>query len=122
MKVLTLHIAALLMLGAPDVGHAAELTDPTRPVAFHVPPTGGVRASSGPGKLKLEAILLANQRRLVIVNGKVLRVGECLGDVCIESISSDHVQYLRGGRSNTLWLTEQVIQVRRAAASHEAKQ
>ena len=99
-----------------------DLIDPTRPVSAPVAVQAPTVATTISGPLKLEAIVHSNDRRLAIINGKLLRVGESLGGVRIEAIGIDAIQYSRAGRSQTLRLAEQAIQVRRSSASHEAKQ
>jgi MSHA biogenesis protein MshK len=112
----------LLALFHLTVTQGADLADPTRPASMPAVTLPTLATSSAvTGKLKLEAVVHSNQRQLAIVNGKLLRVGESLGDVRIEAISNDAVRYSQAGRSHTLRLAEQAIQVRRATAGHEAK-
>jgi MSHA biogenesis protein MshK len=115
------QLTALLALAHLTMVQAADLADPTRPASMPLATTPAAVSSAAVGTLKLEAIVHSNERRLAIVNGKLLRVGERLGDVRIEAISNDAVHYSRAGRSHTLQLAEQAIQVRRPAARHEAK-
>ena len=100
---------------------AAELIDPTRPIMARPVTTSAATPIQAASELKLEAILLSNDRRLAIVNGKLLRVGDRLGDTRIEAITAAAIRYSRAGRSHTLQLAQPTIKVRRSAASYEAK-
>ncbi len=120
MKRLFTTCTMLLVLSCQPLAQSDELADPTRPVTLRAPtPTSVTTASAS--VLKLDAIVHSDERRLAIVNGKLLRVGEWLGNVRIDAISNDAVRYSRAGRSQTLRLANQAIQVRRQAASHEAE-
>jgi len=117
-------VYALLWLATVHLAGAAELLDPTRPVvppATVTTPSGESQPKLG-SALRLEGILVAEQRRIAIINGKLLHVGDWLGDIQVRAIATDAVHYSRAGRSLTLRLTAPTIKVRRTAASQKAKQ
>ena len=117
------EIIAVLGLALPLLVQAAELADPTRPVTLNAPspPGTAVQAAPSSSTLRLEGIVLAAERRVAIINGKLLHVGDWLGDAHIQAIDNATVLYSRAGRSHTLRLAAPAIQVRRRTASSEAK-
>lgn len=90
---------------------ADGLKDPTRPPVT----TSSDRAPALPRPLNLEAILQTAERYVAIVDGKVVRVGDRIGNATIEEISTDSVRYSRGGREHTIRLSRRTVKVRQAA-------
>jgi MSHA biogenesis protein MshK len=97
---------------------ADELADPTRPSGASAAPASKVASS---GQLKLEGIVHSAQREIAIINGRVLKVGEWIGDARIDAIARNRVRYTRGGRSQVLML-DTPIKVKRSSAVREDKQ
>ena len=111
-----LPLLALCWLG---ISHAEELRDPTRPPLSASPST--TAATAAPRTARLEAVLHSQGRTVAIIDGKLLRVGDWLGDARIAAISSDAVQLTREGRTVTLRLATQAMKVRRDASSKESE-
>ena len=87
------------------------LKDPTQPPAT----TGADRGAALPRQLTLEAILQSAERYLAIVDGKIVRVGDRVGNATIEEITTDTVRYSRGGREHTIRLERRAVKVRHPA-------
>jgi hypothetical protein len=92
---------------------AAELADPTRPM-------GAAAKVVESSPLKLEGIVHSATRDIAIVNGRLVKAGEWIGDARIEAIARDSVRYTRAGRSHVLAL-ETPIKVRHSPAVREVK-
>ena len=90
-------VAALLLMSST----AHSLKDPTRPSVY--------RAAATQQSLKLESILLADNRKVAVINGQVLTVGERLGNVKIVDIRKGQVTINRNGYSSKLELTTDSI-------------
>ena len=92
--------------------HAADgLKDPTQPPA----PVASDRGPAMPRELNLEAILQASERYVAIVDGKIVRVGDRVGNATIEEITTDSVRYSRDGREHTIRLARRSVKVRHAS-------
>ena len=64
----------------------AELRDPTRPMIL---PGEQVTAT---GKPELSAIIISKDRRIAVISGSVVRVGDIIGNAKVVSIESNTVQ------------------------------
>lgn len=108
-------ISTFIAIGASLVGGVAaadQLFDPMRP-ANSVDASVAATAS---GQLRVEAIVNDGDRKIAIVNGRVVREGDRVGDATVESISSGAVRFNRGGRSELVSLPTSKLEVRRTAA------
>lgn len=77
---------------------AAGLPDPTRPYAKPERPAAATRAVNVPSMpFILQSTLVAPDRRLALINGKLVRVGERVGDVDILEIQPHQVIVSRAG-------------------------
>lgn len=90
---------------------AGELFDPMRP-ANTVDSSAAATAS---GQIRVEAIVSDGERRLAIVNGRLVREGDHVGTAVVESISSGAVRFNRGGHSELISLPTSKLEVRRTA-------
>jgi MSHA biogenesis protein MshK len=81
-----------LLAGLPS--HAETLVDPTRP------PNGFGQAQDGAATAGpvLQSVLISPIRRVAVVSGKTLRVGDKLGDAQLVKISENEV-VLRTGKN-----------------------
>jgi hypothetical protein len=79
----------------PRLGFSAELQDPTRPM-ISLP-------STPVSVLTLNGILVSHDRRIAMINGKIMQVGDHIGNVMVIAISANTVE-LRG-EVGTLLLT-----------------
>lgn len=75
---------------------AEGLRDPMRPpmASTAAPDRAPARA------LRLEAILVEGERRVAIVDGKVVSEGERVSGAVISAIHADSIQYTRDGRTH----------------------
>ena len=86
--------AVFLALGSATT--EAELPDPTRPYVYQSP-----RVAAAP-RLQLNAIIVSDERKLAIIDGKRLRVGDDIGGATLVSISKNEVELERGGQKLVL--------------------
>jgi hypothetical protein len=96
---------------------ATELADPTRPIDA---PSITARKVEGSDALKLDGIVYSATREVAIVNGRLVKTGDWIGDARIDAIARDCVHYTRAGRSQVLRL-EPPIKVRRSPTVREDK-
>jgi hypothetical protein len=96
---------------------AAGLADPTRPIDAPAIPSAKVRAAAA---LKLDGIVYSASREVAIVNGRLVKAGDWIGDAHIDAIARDCVHYTREGRSHVLRL-DAPIKVRHSPAVPEDK-
>lgn len=73
----------------------AGLGDPTRP-SYALPVSEGVVASA---ELRVSAVFISGDRRIAVINGQRLRVGESVGGATISEIASNKVSFVRGDRT-----------------------
>ena len=110
-------IAALLLIAATGaaanrvVAAAPDLVDPTRPSDAR-----GERAVPGWPQLRLQGILHRDNDNVAIIDGRVVRCGDHLGDATIGEIGTDAVHYLRAGHELVAYLAKSTLQVRRLSA------
>lgn len=71
---------------------AAELKDPTRPSYILADSVPGVATSA----LRVNAIFISGERRIAIISGRRLRVGETIDGATISQIEQDRVSFVRG--------------------------
>jgi MSHA biogenesis protein MshK len=113
----TLHLpclTALLWMSLPAI--AGPLADPTRP-----PQGPRSQSTEARSSVRVEAILHSDDRRLAIVNGKVVRAGDHVSGVRIEEILVDGVRYMRDGRSQVVRLRPAAMTVRQNAPAESGK-
>lgn len=78
---------------------AAPFADPTRPSSAEE--TGGGAAPPG---LRLESVLLSPQRKLAVISGREVRLGERFGDARVLRITPTEVAVERNGEVEVLKL------------------
>ena len=118
---ITRHVLrlAMLVIAATSLAHADSLIDPTRPpITVH---------KSGPARevdpvVRVTAIFQSGERRVAVLDGQVVKVGDRVGAVTIQEINADGVRYLRAGRVEFARLPKQAAKVRRDAAGAEEDQ
>ncbi len=103
------RIALALILVAP-LAYADTLIDPTRPAFAPVKSSSGVR-SIGPSS-RVTAIFQTGGRRVAVLDGRVVKAGDHVGDVVIHEILADGVRFTRGGRVELARLPKQAASVR----------
>ena len=96
-----LRAAALFALLAAGPALAQGLSDPMRPA--NAAPTGAapeaVAAPSG-----LQSILIAGARRVAVINGQTVAVGQRIGDATLVRVAETEVTLKRGDQFETLKL------------------
>jgi MSHA biogenesis protein MshK len=108
---LILSVAALLLLSLASLAHADPLIDPMRPANL---PRAAAPRDAEPAS-RVSAVFLANGRRVAVLDGRVVKQGDRMGDLVIQEVLADGVRYTRGGRSEIVRLPRQDARVRRSA-------
>lgn len=91
-------VAACLLAAAPA---AAQLADPTRPpAATHA---SGEAPAAAPAA-RLQSVLIAPGRRLAVIDGRTVKVGETVGGAKVVAISQAEVTLEKGAERETLKL------------------
>jgi MSHA biogenesis protein MshK len=90
---------------------ADQLFDPMRPANS----VDASVAATVAGQIRVEAIVNDGERKIAIVNGRVVREGDRVGGATVESISAGAVRFNRGGRSELISLPTSKLEVRRTA-------
>lgn len=116
-----------LCLGCPALAHAAEtLSDPTRPPASLgvVEQGGGATVAAGP---VLQSVLISPGRRVAVISGQNVKLGEKFGDARVVRITESEVVLKNGKDTQTLRLFPDVekrrvsIKTRAKGDSHRQK-
>ncbi len=104
-------IAALCALGAALAGSSASqaalaqaLHDPMRPPAASDPSTAEASKDSAARTARLQSVLISPGRRVAVIDGRVVRLGERVGDATLVAISESQVVLQRRGGRETLKL------------------
>ena len=108
-------VVVTLMTAAFAVVAEDGLRDPTQPPM--APVTTPTAASIVP--LRVEAIMRNGDQFRAIVEGKVVRAGDRVGNATIQEITSDSVRYMRGARSEVARIKTSKVNVRRSTAAVE---
>jgi MSHA biogenesis protein MshK len=105
-------LLAASMAMAACAAAAAPFADPTRPPGASDP--GAPSAKGGEvAALRLESVLIAPDRRIAVINGQAVRVGQRIGDARVLRITETEVA-LREGAST------QILKLYPAAERHPA--
>ncbi|MGB5353169.1 MAG: hypothetical protein WBN32_06105 [Woeseia sp.] len=89
LKACTVMFFGMLAFGSVA---SAELQDPTRP-SYAV---AGAVVEASSGALHVSAIFISGERRIAIINGRRLRVGETVNGAIVSKIEQDRVSFVRG--------------------------
>ena len=89
--------AALLPAFAP--ASAQELADPTRPPNAPLPGASGPDSPSG---TQLQSVLISPSRRLAIINGKSVALGDSVGESKVVKITETEVVLQKGTETEVL--------------------
>jgi hypothetical protein len=99
---LAILFGALLLAQASKAQTSVDqLADPTRPAQF--------RDLQSADSYRLESVINSRQRRVAIINGKALAVGETLGDATVQAIGVDSVQLQLGNKIIPLKLSRLTV-------------
>jgi MSHA biogenesis protein MshK len=92
----TAALVLLLAVGQPAAGQ--ELVDPTRP-----PNSPAPGAQDGaPAGTQLQSVLIAPGRRIAIINGKSVALGDTLGESKVVKITETEVVLQKGDETEVL--------------------
>jgi len=94
------YLCAISMLFGVTSSSAEELVDPTRPPAGF----GQAIPNAGPVAPILQSILISPTRRVAIVSGKTLRVGDKYGDAQLIAINENEIVLKNGKNRQSLYL------------------
>jgi MSHA biogenesis protein MshK len=89
-------LLALALAAAAGPAAAQALDDPTRPTALNAPETAR-RAESGP-RWRLQSTLVADDRRLAIINGRTVGPGDRVDGATVRDVRQDGVTLEVEGR------------------------
>jgi MSHA biogenesis protein MshK len=92
-------LAAAATLAMASAG-AQALTDPTRPPNASAP-AGAAQETGGP---QLQSVLISPRRRLAIINGTMVSLGDMLGEAKVVKISETEVVLRKGEETEVLKL------------------
>lgn len=92
----------LLLLSAAAVAAAQELGDPTRPTSLSEPHET-TRAVQMP-RWRLQSTLIADDRRVAVINGRIVSVGERIEGATLLEVRSDGVTLQQDGQRLNLRL------------------
>lgn len=102
------------VLAGPVLAQEPLLNDPMRPPASLSAPTPGTALPERASDPQLQSILVsqrANGRRIAVIDGKMVREGQRVGNTVIETIRPTEVVIRRGSVRTTLKLFRQAKQV-----------
>lgn len=99
------------------LAQAAPLADPTRPPNAAVDAAGEAAPRSGP---QLQSVLISPARRVAVISGRAVALGERYGEATVASITESAVLLRYAGRSETLRLIPGVEKRERRAADAPA--
>lgn len=91
----------LLLATAVIVNTHASLPDPTRPLTA-TPSSGNSSNATADETLTLHSVLIAGERRLAIINGRRVQVGDTIGRSRVVRIEAGEVQLRRDNQLQTL--------------------
>jgi len=103
-----LHALAFLLV-AP-LAHADVLIDPTRPANAPTKSSSAVRSIEAVARVT--AIFKSGDRRVAVLDGRVVKAGDRIGDVVIQEVLADGVRYTRAGRVEIVRIPKQAAVVR----------
>ncbi len=97
-------VTGLICLSVAMPSGAQALSDPTRPpIPAGVPVAATRNAASGP---LLQSILLSPSRRLALIDGRMVRVGDRVGNAQVVAIDFDSVKLRRGDSISVMKLLD----------------
>lgn len=113
MKLRIIMMLALTGFGAEALAQDdwAALPDPTRPI-------GAARAAPA-GGLALQSTLVSPSRRIAVINGRTVGVGERIGDAVVADIRPYEVVLDRNGRETRLRMLPRLDKEKTDHAAHD---
>lgn len=98
-------IALALLLAASSATQAAlaqPLADPTRPATAAPAESTPAEAATPPSRL--QSVLISPSRRVAVIDGRAVKIGERVGDATLVAIAPSEVTLQRGEERQTLKL------------------
>jgi MSHA biogenesis protein MshK len=93
-------LCALAMAPASGQALAQALSDPTRPPAL-----GDAAGEAAPAAaFRLQSVLISRGRRIAVIDGRTVVVGDKVGDATLAAIAETEVSLKRGEERETLKL------------------
>lgn len=92
-RLIVLCALAALLAGssASQAALAQALGDPMRPPGTPGPSPAQASKDSATGATRLQSVLISPGRRIAVIDGRVVQVGERVGDARLVEISESHV-------------------------------
>ena len=90
-------LLALVLLGAAGLAPAQQLGDPTRPTALDEPQAGDAAVRAGP-RWRLQSTLVADNRRLAVINGRTVAPGDRIDGATVRDVRQEGVTLEVDGR------------------------
>lgn len=106
------HLLAGLICALSVASAAAEMIDPTRPGG--APVMGHTAAARG-----LQSTIVSAERRLAVIDGKRVGIGDKIGGASVVEIGPYHVVLKRGMERSTLKLQPYTIKHNNRLPDHE---
>lgn len=108
-RIMSARWLAALLCGVTGLGSAQALPDPTRPPAQLAPgaPPAGAASAIGSSRPVLQSVLIGrapNGRRVAVIDGQTVRVGEKINGAVLTGVSDYQAVLLRGGERLVLRL------------------
>jgi MSHA biogenesis protein MshK len=103
------HIATVFALAWVGAGQCAPFADPTRPP--NLAPASEAAVAGGP---RLESVLIAPDRRIAIISGQRVQMGDRFGGGHVVRITDTEVVIRSGQATQTLRLFPEVDKQQRA--------
>ena len=104
---IALVAAAALVFAATVAPCRARIYDPLRPQVHIVPTVAAAAKAAQP--LQLQATLVAEQRRVAVINGTRFKVGDTVNGYRIKQIDAARVQLEADGEQRQLRLRTNVV-------------
>jgi MSHA biogenesis protein MshK len=112
---MTRYLACLVgvLLAGAAAAQSASLADPTRPPSAMDPASSEVAAPAGP---RLQSVLISPARRVAVIDGKTVGLGDKFGTGTLEAVTETAVVLKYADRRETLRLNPGVEKRERRAA------
>lgn len=115
-RVFTKGATILVALLAGALAHAQALVDPTRPPATIE--SSGERETSADSGPVLQSVLISPSRKIAIINGQMLKLGDKFGEARVARITENEVVLRNGQQMQTLKLFPQVEKQAASGLNH----
>lgn len=106
------RLIALAVTGLFATAAAAQLADPTRPAALGALEQGAPAAASAPPS-RLQSVLISPGRRVAVIDGRMVSLGDRVGDSKLIAVAPTEVVLERGARRETLKLLPSGVEKKR---------